>query len=229
MVELKDVSNPVDHRTQMGHSRRAKMRQHLLISSLDLYADQPDAELMIDDLIKHAGVSRGTFYNYFKTTHELTIALTGEMSDEILKIIDPYIIHYTNPLERMSMGLRLYMHATTQYPVWGKLLTRMGPHHTVRERQIDIYVKRDLDLAINADIIPKDDVAVLKDLILGAVYYGIETLQQAKFKQDYANKIIEKLLKITALNDELATRFAYCPLIKIEKVETDFFSFLKNI
>ena len=51
MVELKDVNNPVNHRTQMGHSRRAKMRQHLLISSLDLYADQPDAELMIDDLI----------------------------------------------------------------------------------------------------------------------------------------------------------------------------------
>ncbi|MFD2272333.1 TetR/AcrR family transcriptional regulator [Undibacterium arcticum] len=46
---------------------------------------------VIDDFIAAAGVARGTFYNYFNTTSELLAAVTGEMSDEVLSIIDPEV------------------------------------------------------------------------------------------------------------------------------------------
>lgn len=229
IMSIKSVYKiPSNHRTMVGLSRRSKMRNHLLKSALDLYIHQSTTEVMIDDLIRHANVARGTFYNYFKTTHELNIALTGEMSDEILNIIDPYLLHYSNSLERMSMGLRLYIFATCKYPIWGKLLTNMGPHHTVRDRKIDEYVSRDLNLAMQQNLIPKDNVQVLKDLILGAVYYAIESIQHNQTADDYVSQVLEKLMIIIGLELFTAHRLSYQALEKIDKVESHFFSSFKQ-
>lgn len=229
-VSTKKLSEP-NHRTKVGNQRRAKMRQHLLLSALELFMRNSDSELLIDDVISNAKVSRGTFYNYFNTTHELAIALVSEMSDEVLKIIDPYVLDFDDPLQRMCMGLRLYINVTRKYKVWGSLLTKMGPYHTVRNRQIDIYVTRDLRQAMQLKIIPEDDVIVLRDIVLGAVYYAIETIQNEEIESHHSNKIMQKVLYMAGLSQERATEFAFNPLIKIDKIDTmesHYFAYLRE-
>ena len=70
-----------DHRVRGGVQRRGKKRLRLLQSALVVFAEKGIGATVIDNGIAAAGVSRGTFYNHFRTTSELPLALATAMSD----------------------------------------------------------------------------------------------------------------------------------------------------
>src|SRR5471032_529505 len=123
MQEQEPVEN---HRTRVGALRREKTRNRLIESALVVFAEKgPDAP-MIDDFIAAAGVARGTFYNYFRTTAELLSAVAGASSDEVLGVIDPLVREAQDPAQRVVVGSRLYMQMASRYPLWGAFITRVG-------------------------------------------------------------------------------------------------------
>ena len=69
-----------DHRVRVGAERREKTRLKLLESALLVFTEKGLDNVVIDGFIAAAGVSRGTFYNHFRTTNELLLALATGMS-----------------------------------------------------------------------------------------------------------------------------------------------------
>ncbi|MES2742026.1 MAG: hypothetical protein V4754_13885 [Pseudomonadota bacterium] len=63
-------------------------------------------------------MARGTFYNHFKTTHELLAAVTGQLSDEVLSVLDQEVLRFDDPAVRICVGTRLYVLIAIRYPVW---------------------------------------------------------------------------------------------------------------
>ena len=70
------LESPVatDHRPRVAAERRARMRRKLVESALLVFAEKGVDASVIEDVIAAAGVSRGTFYNYFRTNAELLVA-----------------------------------------------------------------------------------------------------------------------------------------------------------
>ena len=70
------LESPVatDHRPRVAAERRARMRRKLVESALLVFAEKGVDASVIEDVIAAAGVSRGTFYNYFCTNGELLAA-----------------------------------------------------------------------------------------------------------------------------------------------------------
>ncbi|MES2300806.1 MAG: TetR/AcrR family transcriptional regulator, partial [Pseudomonadota bacterium] len=67
-----------DGRLRLAAERRDRMRARLLDTVLELYQPGRDnAALVIDDVIRAADVSRGTFYKYF-TSIEQAVDELGE-------------------------------------------------------------------------------------------------------------------------------------------------------
>jgi len=64
-----------DHRPRVAAERRARMRRKLVESALLVFAGKGVDASVIEDVIVAAGVSRGTFYNYFRTNAELLAAV----------------------------------------------------------------------------------------------------------------------------------------------------------
>src|SRR4249919_1279134 len=91
---------PEDHRVRVGAQRREKTKLRLLENALSVFSEKGPDVAVIDDFIAAAGVSRGTFYNHFKTTNELLLALATAMSDEVLQIVDPLVLHHDDPVAR---------------------------------------------------------------------------------------------------------------------------------
>ena len=60
-----------DHRTRVAAERRARMHRKLVESALLVFAEKGVDASVIEDVIAAADVSRGTFYNYFRTNGEL--------------------------------------------------------------------------------------------------------------------------------------------------------------
>ncbi|MBJ9984692.1 TetR/AcrR family transcriptional regulator [Acinetobacter sp. S40] len=205
------------------------MKNHLMVSALDLYCQVPaEQNLLIDDFVKHAGVSRGTFYNYFTSTNELLTELAIQMSDEILDIIEPIIFQFDHPLERVMLATKLYLRSATRYPVWGQLITSVGPRFTLRGRNISRYLTRDLKKAHDLGLVIIKDYRVSRDIFLGSAYYSLETILTEAVDQDYFNLVIETLFINLGIAPEEAQRLMSLPLPSEVNIQTPFFTVLKN-
>ena len=73
-----------DHRLRSARRKRERMRAHLLDAVLVTYpGDEPGTPAVIDDVIRHANVSRGTFYKYFRSLGEAVEELAAQLADEL--------------------------------------------------------------------------------------------------------------------------------------------------
>ncbi len=206
MPKLPTVEN---YQTRVGALRREKTRNRLIESALGVFAEKgPDAPL-IDDFIAAAGVARGTFYNYFRTTAELLSAVVGESSDEVLGVIDPVVREVQDPARRVVMGSRLYMQVAVRYPLWGAFITRIGTRRGSRGRLLDEYLTRDLTAAIDLGRFRVADVAVARDIALGSIMYGIETLLSGEAPVNYAQQSMYALLQAFGIDADEARELAY--------------------
>ncbi|HME85648.1 MAG TPA: TetR/AcrR family transcriptional regulator [Roseiarcus sp.] len=82
---------------------------------------------MIDDVIAAAGVSRGTFYNYFRTNAELLVAAIEELGNELVDMIESRVEASPSPAERLFTGFRLYLEAARRFPLFARFIARVGP------------------------------------------------------------------------------------------------------
>ena len=217
-----------DHRVRVGAQRREKTRLRLLETALGVFKDKgPDAAL-IDDFIDAAGVSRGTFYNHFRTTNELVLALATAMSDEVLQSVDPLVVRLEDPVQRFATGSRLYMQTAMRYPLWGSFITRVGTRIAARGQLIDLYLTRDLELALKQRRLQVDNVLVARDIVLGSIFYGIETMLTAPTRAHHPEHMLRCVLVGLGLPRAEAEAIAFMPLPRVTAaIEGPIFSTLK--
>jgi AcrR family transcriptional regulator len=227
MAKIESEPNVEDHRVRVGARRREKTRLRLLESALAVFTEKGPDVAVIDDFIAAAGVSRGTFYNHFKTTNELLLALATTMSDEVLQIVDPLVLHLDDPVERFAAGTRLYMQMALRYPVWGSFITQVGTRIATRGQLIDIYLTRDLELAKSKNRLTVDSVRVARDIVLGSIFYGIETMLTEPTRANHPELILQSVLVGFGLTPQEADRIAFMPLEIPGAVEGPIFSGLK--
>ncbi len=201
-----------NYQSRVGAARREKTRNRLIETALGVFAEKGPDLPVIDDFIAAAGVARGTFYNYFRTTGELLVAVAGESSDQVLGVIDPLVLAEADPVRRLVVGSRLYMTMAARYPLWGAFITRVGTRRGSRGRLLDEYLTRDLQLAIDAGTFRVSHVSVARDISLGAIMYGIETLLSGEAPAGYTEEVMFTLLLGFGVNEDEAHALAFAPI-----------------
>jgi len=93
-----------DHRTRTAARRRETMRRRLLESAMLVFAEKGVDASVIDDVISTAGVSRGTFYKYFKSNRDLMVAANEELGKELLTQVLDRVAGLSDPAERLALG-----------------------------------------------------------------------------------------------------------------------------
>lgn len=222
-----DVQETQDHRVRVGNQRRQKTRLKLLEAALGVLAQKPLESVVIEDFIAAAGISRGTFYNYFKTTHELLLALASELSDEILAAVDPLVLQCENPVQRFAMGTRLYMRVAARYPLWGSFLNSVGTRIATRGQLIEKYLTRDLSDALKAGLIKVDNVLLARDLVLGSIFYGIETMVTSQTSVDHPEHLIKSILRGLCVPEEDLDAIAFMPIPTLDDISGPIISSMK--
>lgn len=117
-LPLDDSDAPINHRTIVGRRRRAKTEAKIIEAALHVFAEKGSDTPVIDDFIRAAGVSRGTFYNYFKSTTELLNATSTWLTEDLVESIEREIRTIKDPVVRHGMGLRLWMKKAELDPAW---------------------------------------------------------------------------------------------------------------
>ena len=218
-----------DHRVRVGAQRREKTRLRLIDSALEVVVTKGPDDVVIEDFIAAAGVSRGTFYNHFKTTNELMLTLATAMSDEVLRTIDPIVLSIPEPMHRFTTGARLYMQMAMRYPLWGRFITRVGTRIATRGQLIDLNLTRDLEAARKDKRIRMDSVLVARDIVLGSIFYGIETMLTEPTHHLHPEHMMRCVLIGFGLQPAEAEAIAFAPLPSPGTVQGPIFSRLKPV
>lgn len=194
MSDAAPVSTAVDPRTAAAAIRRARMRERLLDAVLDLYQPgQGSGSLVIDDVIRAADVSRGSFYKYFDSfdaaVNELGERMTAELMAEFRRLFDDV----PDPLVRAVGGASMAMVRAWHDPRWGGFTCRIDyVDYFARASMFDRIVRDALKTARDKGQMRFRSIDVAVDLIVGMTIEGRRRLMLRSVEpRAYIDELIE--------------------------------------
>ena len=185
---------PLNHRTIVGRKRRAKTEAKIIEAALQVFAEKGRDAPVIDDFIKAAGIARGTFYNYFKSTSELLTATSTWLTDDLVESIESEIHTITDPVIRHGIGLRLWMRKAELDPSWCGFVAGIWFHGGFAQKA----PLRDIRLGMKSGGFSCTDANVGFDLAMGTMRQGMIRLMNnpsLRLRKGFGDKIAQAILK----------------------------------
>lgn len=197
-----------DHRTKVGAERRLRTRHRLLQTAFHLYAEYGIDEPVIELLITHAGLSRGTFYNHFRSERELFMSVAAEVSNSIIGAVDPQVLQHDNPAARVACGVTLCVKLACRYPLIAAFLAKGGAQAVFAGGSAIQSITRDVQMAQQAELFDIEPTPMAVDLILGPVLCTFATLLQHPLDTPYICALVTAILRSLGMSDADAARIA---------------------
>lgn len=197
-----------DHRSRVGAQRREATHMRLVESAMTVFAARGLEGSVIDDVITTAGVSRGTFYNYFRSNEELLAAVARQVGDEMLRIVDPVVRREADPAVRLATGIRLVLRIARNYPQLAAFMVRGGPPAISTQGLATEYLPRDLADGVAAGRFAALAPRLAFDLVTGAVLAGFHSLLTAQVPDSYAEDMAAMILQALGVPRRQATTLA---------------------
>lgn len=201
-----------DHRSRVAAERRERMRARLVESALVVFAEKGVGASVIQDVIAAAGVSQGTFYNYFRTNDELLAAVAEELSNELVSTIESEVNKYADPAVRIATGVRLYLYKARAFPLFARFIAQTGIHLASPNNLIYEYVPQHLEAGFASGRFHRVPMEVALDLISGQALLAIARLVAEDAPKDYAELAVAALLRALGVPHEDAQQIAFAPL-----------------
>lgn len=188
------------------------MRQHLIESALKLFSERGLEEVVIDDVIVAASVSRGTFYYYFKTNAELLAAVVEELGNELMQMIEAVVGNLKDPAERLALGLRLYLHTVQAYPTFAGFVARIGLHAARPTNLVFEYIPRHLEEGMKAGRFKIADVAMGLDVVAGIALASVNSIVSRPVPVNFPEQATTHILMGLGMTFTAANRLVQLPL-----------------
>lgn len=173
-------------------------KERILNSALDLIYTRSYANVGVQELCEHAGVKKGSFYHFFPSKRDLTIAaLDRQWELAKQRIWDPAFKNRLPVEEKLQLcfdlfydhqyGARKKSGLVPGCPFGNLALELSTQDEVIRRKVVEVfqesrsYVKRALNEAIAVGEIPKQDVDVAAEAI---VAYAQGAMLMAKTRND---------------------------------------------
>jgi AcrR family transcriptional regulator len=203
--------SPVNHRTIVGRQRRAKTESRILRSALQVFA-QKGTHAVIDDFILAAGIARGTFYNYYRSTDQLLEAVRLMLTDEHNQSVEEALAGIDDPITRLGTGIRLWMWRAENDHHWAGFVARVRLHGT---RSLEAP-KNDLRRALRKKQIRIPNIDVALDVLEGAGTSSMHRMLEGPIIKDYANAFTTMMLQALGVDAETICRILALPLPRMK-------------
>lgn len=201
-----------DHRPRVAAGRRERTRALLLESALIVFARRGLEAGVIEDVISTAGVSRGTFYNYFRTHEALFAGVAEALSNEFVRHIDPLVLAHADPAARVAAGLRYALRLAREYPVFAGFISRGGVRAVRLGGEASAKLMRDVAAGMQAGRFLPLTPALVEDLVLGAVVAALDTVSGPSCDPQYPEQFACSILQALGTPHDVAGALSCAPL-----------------
>lgn len=207
-----------DHRVRVAAKRREKMRGRLIEAALIVFGRGVEASV-IDEVTSLAGVSRGTFYNYFRTDEELLIAAAIEAGNEIAAAVMALFDEPPDPAVRAAVGIRHWLALAKEHKHLAGFLRRAGMMVLDQTLTARAETRRYLPMGVERGRFNLQNPELAFDIIGGATLAGINTEATVGTPAGYSEELAERVLIALGLSPAEAREIAFAPLPPIKLAE----------
>lgn len=197
-----------DARQRSAQLRREKMRQHLLFAALDVFlVSEITRPPVIDDVIRKADVSRGTFYKYFTSLEEVLRELGQLMAEDMINTYERIFADLTDPAARLAAGPLLSLTHAARQPRRVEFTARVDYidylSRGTRARDVITACLEDIRQAGRVNFV---SLTAVTDMIIGSTLEGTRRLMHTEGDdQAYINELVTLILQGCGLNPAIAS------------------------
>ncbi len=176
-----------------GHKKKSRTRQALLDAALEVLAERGEG-FSVADVAGRAGVSHGTFYNYFRDRDELLDTLVSH-TVEGFAVVAAREVHEADPAERFARISARALATAVSSPTTVRMALRLEAAQRALLVEGPLAHLRD-DLAeghrIGRFAAPPDHGTL--DVVLGALLLAARRVIEGDTDPDYRVSVIARLL-----------------------------------
>jgi AcrR family transcriptional regulator len=191
---------------------RDRTRRLLLDAALRVFARKGAGAAAIHEVAAEAGVSNGTFYNYFRTREDLLAAASLSLAERLFADITASAVGVTDPAERVAIGMRRFILKALDDPTWGAALLRVWASSPVLIGYAETPLLADLRLGTQRRRLRFRSEAAAVDLVQGSVLAGMRTVLEGRAGGEHASAVAAGVLRALGVPPAEADAIAARPL-----------------
>lgn len=170
------MAGAVAKTVEQGSRRRERMRQLLVEAAMRLFSKQGVDATTIDEIVDLAGVAKGTFYNYFTDRAHVAHAVAAAIRHDFNDAVEALNSGISDPAERVSRGVRLFLAAVVHDPVRARMLARLYEGGVDLDGEANRHLVGDLADGIRRQRIRVPSIEVAHHVVIGIATVGMRYL-----------------------------------------------------
>jgi len=206
------MAKALDHRVRVAALRREEMQLHLLFSGLLLASSRPVHELEVEDVIKQAEVSRGSFYNYFPSLPALYDSLAKQLMLEFGEMADSSISQGLDTVTRLASTMRVLMRLAVDFPMLGRFLTQIQWPNQNPDSEIFKNIIRDIQMGIKEGVFADMPASIGSNIAIGSLIGGIHSMLLKRPAKGFEDQVTNQVLIGLGVETKLASKISKLPL-----------------
>lgn len=191
---------------------RERTRDLLLDAAVRVFAKKGAGAAAIHEIAAEAGVSNGTFYNYFRTREALLEATSLRLAARLHAAIAVSRATVDDPAERMAIGCRRFVLQAEHDPVWAHALLRVWHSTPTPSLTAADPLLSDLRAGRRRGRFRHADERVALDLIQGTVLAAMRSVLEGQPAADHAAAVAATILRGLGMSATEADAVASRPL-----------------
>ena len=185
---------------------------HLLFSGLTLASTNPINALEVEDVIRQAEVSRGSFYNYFPSLPALYDGLAKQLMQEFAEITDVSVPQSLDNVTHLASTMRILMRLVVDFPMLGRFLTQIQWPNQSPDLEIFQNIIRDIQLGIKGGCFTNMPASIGANIAIGSLIGGIHTMLLKRPAKGFEDQVTNQVLIGLGVDAKLASTVSQMPL-----------------
>jgi AcrR family transcriptional regulator len=165
----------VERRAQIGQEKRARTRATVLEVAFSLLGRERGLTTRIDEICEAAGISRGTFYNYFTSMDELFDALSYELNHDFNRAVTAVVGRMPRAADRAGSAIRYYLERARKDPKWAWAMVNISAGGPIFGADTYAHAQRTTEEGIESGEFDLISAESGRDLQLGATLAAMIT------------------------------------------------------
>lgn len=192
--------------------RRLKTRAALLAAGMKLLADRHIDGLSVDDIVRQAGVAKGSFFNHFADKDDFGLAVAAEIRNGVEAKIAVANRDVTDPALRVAQGICCFVQFALTERSAAKIFARVHMSSVGADHPLNAGVRADVALGIGKKRFALTSVEAGVVCVIGVAQGLLSSIITKKANRDDAKRlsidVLTVLLTGLALEAKEARRLA---------------------
>jgi AcrR family transcriptional regulator len=199
---------------------RARTRSAIVEAALRLFAKQGVGGTAIHEIAGEAGVSNGSFYNYFRTREDVLDAGVRLLAKRLTDDISASYADVSDPAERVAIGSRRFMLKALVEPEWGAAVLRVWNSTPLMAKRVSDAPVKDLRAGRRKGRFSFTSERAAVDLLQGTVLAAMRTMLEGDAGEEHSESVAAMILRGLGLPSAEAKEIARRPLPPLTKKDT---------